>query len=543
MAVRKSRSLAFMRNPLSAFSLFMMLTMNLLLQNIVGVAFKLIKVGLDMPSEKRSKRRRLRHKASPHSPDHVEDDKDDNRKYSILDVLKTTQSALQLLWRVLQCAVENSVFCVAAAFYPPEAQAPRNEMYEQISSDVLKTIAGLKFRIIQRFAESPFSLVDLTQDTPEPVVRKKLDAFLGQRKCCLDVGWSQPVQADLLKEEHDQLGLLLDHVDQFRKNGRSVTVREEALHAQQRRLANGFHSRPKPFPRQAAESVVAVAAANFTARGGRANLQAAPPRVVQGVRKVRKNKLKHTRPSQMGNPMLTFVSTKLRANPGTTREHWRQQWTTLPPSARTSWTLRHKTQVRQRRTADKLHAEARAKDAESVSTPWGMGDAEFPLRASFVSDLLDMFQDRERAEAALKDIGSPETAEFLEAMKTKKYHSRDVAYHFCCQRMGCKIDESAAEVGTWHAVQQASPTSQSCMELHPGLCATADAAIVAALPAFMKQIPKEDGVLKFERSGCAANEKFTVFVRAVLGPECCVSMGHDSSLQLLYLTPKLGPKP
>ena len=521
-----------MRNPLSAFSLFNMLTMTLLLMNIVAVAFKLItseKEALQIPSkgaeEKRKKRRRFRHKIPPDFPQVIDDAEDDNRKYSLLDVLKASQSTLQLLWRMLQCTIENSVFCVAAAFYPAEAEAPRDEMYRQISHDVLRTIAGLKFRIIQRFDTSPFNLVDLTQDTPEPVARKKLDAFLGQSKCCLDVGWSQPVQADVLKEQHDQLGLLLDHIDQFRKNGRSVTVREEALHAQQRRIASGYSARPKKFQRQAAESVVAVAAENFIARGGRANLQAAPPQVVQGVRTVRKGTLKHSRPSQMGNPMLTFISSKMRANPGTSKDHWVGQWQTLPPNTKTSWVLRHKTQVRQRRAVDKARADARAKDAESASSPWAMGDANYPLRASFVFELLEMFQNRDSAEAAIKDLDFPGAAEFLEAMQTKKYHSQDVAYHYCCQLMGNKIDEKDAQVGTWHAVQQAEPASASCMELHPGLCATADAQILAELPAFMKQIPKEDCVLKFERTGCASNQKFTVFVRAVLGPEC-IAMGR-----------------
>ena len=136
-----------------------------------------------------------------------------------------------------------------------------------------------------------------------------------------------------------------------------------------------------------------------------------------------------------------------------------------------------------------------------------------------------MFQNRDSAEAAIKDLDFPGAAEFLEAMQTKKYHSQDVAYHYCCQLMGNKIDEKDAQVGTWHAVQQAEPASASCMELHPGLCATADAQILAELPAFMKQIPKEDCVLKFERTGCASNQKFTVFVRAVLGPEC-IAMGR-----------------
>ncbi|CAE7699041.1 unnamed protein product [Symbiodinium sp. CCMP2592] len=538
MALRKSRSLTFMRNPLSAFSLFNMLTMTLVLMNIVAVAFKLItseKEALQIPSkgaeEKRKKRRRLRHKVPADFPRVMDDAEDDNRKYSVLDVLKATQSTLQLLWRMLQCRIENSVFCVAAAFYPAEAQGARDEMYQQISHDVLRTIAGLKFRITQRFDESPFNLVDLTQDTPEPVARKKLDAFLGQEKCCLDAGWSRPVQADVLKEQHDQLGLLLDHIDQFRKNGRSVTVREEALHAQQRRIASGYHARPKKFQRQAAESVVAAAAENFIARGGRANLQAAPPKVVEGVRKVRKNTLKHSRPSQMGNPMLSFVSTKMRANPGTSKEHWVGQWRNLAPNAKTSWVLRHKTQVRQRRAVDKVRADTRAKDAESVSSPWGMGDADYPLRGSFVSELLNMFQTRDSAEAAIKDLDFPGAAEFLETMRAKKHHSQDVAYWYCSQLMGSKIDEKDADVGTWHAVQQAEPASASCRELHPGLCATADADILAELPAFMKQIPKEDCVLKFQRTGCANNEKFTVFVRAVLGPEC-IAMGRRTKTPL-----------
>ena len=358
MRTRKSRSDAFLRDPKATFSLLSLLTLHLLIQTITQVAFKLVhsdreRLGFSRDGYEKAqhaKRRRcsmkgLQPQAAPVAAD-VQ-----TPSVSLQQLLTATRAVIRNLWKLLDGDEARSVWSVAASYWP--ADQSRDELLEALTSDSLKTIAALKFRITMKFDFPPYSLLGMSAAAdlgeadeagdPDP----RVAAFLSTPACCLDPFWGQVVQSDV-KQEVDTCGALSDHIAIFEKHTRAVSLREEATHALQRKLAGGFTARPRAFDRQAASMVLSTAEEHFKARGGQC-LTSAEPDVQKSMELVRKKKVVHHRPKQFGSGMFAYIAHQLKIRPKTSREHWRMVWKGMTLEQKAPWTARNRMTVAVRR--------------------------------------------------------------------------------------------------------------------------------------------------------------------------------------------------
>ena len=470
MAVRKSRSDKFLKEDTSAFTLLSLLTLHLLLQRVTSVAFKLTNVdkegmGFDRSGadRARAKRRRMAYKGP-----HVQVDMPE--RYTLQDLFDAGKAVLRQLWLLLERNVKQSILCVSAFFWP--ADKPESEMLQHLTSDILKTICGLKFRLTQKHESPPFNMLDLrmlTSEEPGGPSYVKLREFEQIRRCCLDPFWGRPVAEQVAQEQHDPLGVLKDHMEIFRRHTRPVSTREEATHALQRKIAGGTSAKPRAFHRQAAAVVVSAAADHWSARGGR-DLTVAKPEIQRAMKQVRQKKMKHKRPHQFGSAMFFYIANQMSANSGQTWSQWKDTWMGLSPESKLMWKRRHQLDVQGRRRQEACVAAARearmkASDRENLS-PWKIGDESFPLRPEWVADLLAPFSSKRTGLQVLRDAGLLEA----EDRCRRQYHSGDAAEAKCKAHLGTLIDDAATSAGTWPSAQAAEVPFESCASVHPGLC-------------------------------------------------------------------------
>ena len=196
-------------------------------------------------------------------------------------------AAISQLWRLLLSDVDKSILCVATAFWSAGLDA--SDMFTSLACDIFNQIAALKFRITQQFSSAPQSLLHLASDVQPEQAAATLDQFQQTPMCCLDPGWARPVRVHIAQVP-DPGAALAQHVRAYLKHNRPVSVREEKLHAVQRRMAAGVNAGARCFERQAASCVLSMASDHFAARGGR-DLQSADPKVKKAMQIIRKKKL------------------------------------------------------------------------------------------------------------------------------------------------------------------------------------------------------------------------------------------------------------
>ncbi len=581
-AVRKSRSDRFLKDDKSPFALLSLLTLQFIVQRIIRVAFRMAnsdrdKMGFprDGADLARAKRRRKFRKGP-----HIMAEDVEQRVYTLSDLLSACKAVLRDLWKLIQSDEKRSIWCVAAAYWP--ASSPRDEMLASLTLDMFKAISGLKFRLTSRFAVPPLSLLGAQVNTDET-----LNAFMKINCCCLDPHWGRPVRDDVNKEVEDPAGLLNDHVMSYEKHARAVSVREEASHALQRKLAGGWVSRPRAFYRQSAGMVLSVAGNHYQTRGGR-KLDSAASGMKDRMRLVRQNKVKVPRPKQLGSGMFLFISHKLKSSEswlhmvqvsncltvrsmledfvlddlmfdtcpgafavlsclcnlfltsldfeaGSSREQWRAVWRGMSDAEKATWQARHRFAVASRRQRVQLEQQEQQQDTpcdNMPATPWKLGDENYPLTTQWVQNLLSPFSSRATGLSQLEGIETPEAQQ---ARANPKYHSGDAATAKCKSLLGSLIDDQTPAQTTWNAVQAAPVPEESCFNLHPGLCASRDELVVKNLTAFMSRVPKRSAILRFERSGCRANMKVVIFVRTLVGK------GASTYSDLLFAREMNGP--
>ena len=472
------------------------------------MAFKLInsereKLGFPRDGAERArhaKRRRLSMKGlEPASQPRAADVQ--SQKFSLQDILTASRGVVRDLWKLLDCDESRSLWSVAAYFWP--ADQPQDEMLAALTGHSLKTLAALKFRITMKFDFPPYSLLGMSaasdvgqgDEAGEPDPR--VEAFLRMPPCCLDPFWGQVVQSDV-KNGVDSYGALDDYVATFEKHGRVVSLREEAAHALQRKLAGGFIAKPRAFDRQAASMVLCTAQEHFTARGGKC-LKSAAHRIQNAMEVVRKKKIIHHRPKQFGSGMFAFISHQLKTHPGSSRERWRTAWKDMSLQQRSPWNARHRMAVAIRREQRAAEVAQRHEQAdESSNTPWKLGDKQFPLTTAWVRKLLAPFALKRTGRAELERVGSKDAERVLDAAT---YNSADACEAKCKAHLGLIVDDENAAASSWSQVLEFPVAKDACFNLHPGLCQGRDACVLDNMNAFMSQIPKRGALLKFERAG------------------------------------------
>lgn len=524
MAVRKRRSKQFFENPLCVFTMLNTLVFHHYLTRVTAAAFELHnsdKEGIPLKPSKAQEakqRKRLLFKGAQV----LEEPQDSGEEHaSLLKMYGRAREVVSLLWTVLSSldAIERTAFCVPMAYWPENMS--KADMFQRLSLDILKSIAALKFRILEKSTIPPYSLLEMAMPGASPeLLSAKTHEFLSTPQCCLDAFWAKPVQQKVLSEA-DQPRTLHMLAARFSASCRGVSSREEALHAKQRKQARGWEGAPILFVRQAGETVLQTAWENFSARTG-IQEKGAPENVKAASKIVRKRVIKHPRPKAFGSPYLFFRNAAKKSFPTETNEQIHQRWHNLSPEELQNWKMRQRLQSGRKKwmKAELEKRKPEDKDRKSGNTPWGLGDDRFPLKESYLRDYLQPYRKKNTGLRELHTLEkpTPEVSSILQGRK--QYHSMDTAT--AAARAFLHPSEVTAHSDTWAKVVELPRIRKACPELHPGLCKEVDAAILPKVNGFWQSLPKHDCILMLVRNG-SAQQRIAVFVQLVVGQGCVSS--------------------
>lgn len=529
MAVRKQRSKQFVENQLAPFYIFMALCFHFVLTHVAATAFALMNADRDdlikkqlAHRQEKFLRKRLRFKGAQAL---LEAEQPKIPGSTLTEVFASTTEVIDLLWTVLTSpgALTDSIFSVVVAFYPPGHTRP--EMLKRMTEDIMKTLSGLKWRILYQKHVPPYKYLHC--QAPDFNASDETVEFLGMRPCCLDPFWARPIQQELqqLNDIEEQVSQFQRHIKTFAGNCRGVSSREENMHATQRVSAGGWKSKAKLFVRQAAECVLRTSLENFTSRTG-INPGTAPSHIKAASRVVRARKIIHKRPHQYGSPMFYFISAQQKENPQQTQQELRQQWAQLAPAAKKTWKTKRIAAVAARRMAKKHMQDQTTEFSNSKASlsPWGLGDNRRPLKEQRLADFLEPFQQRSTGIPALGECKSPQAMELHRAYanREKRYHSYESAVVAAREALGSIInDEKTKEDGnTWKEVAACERQKPSCFDKHPGLCQTIHSNKLSQVEALSRMIPKGNCILFFELGSRPSRERLAIYTLVITGLKC-----------------------
>lgn len=539
MSVRKKRSKAFLESDLAPFNIMLVLCFHHYMHRVSSSAFALHdadKQGMPHQSQnaqlrKQSKNRRLAFKGAQV----LNEEQPQTQEPSLLNVFQNAHSVIEVCWKILENeeALEKTAFTVPTAFWPNNLA--KTDMMQRIAGDILKTIAALKWRLIQRGKAAPYSLLEMAFNESTDFLETKTTEFSEEKACCLDPHWGQVVQSYVMGQPAEEQAPCLQRVvKNFKENSRAVSSREESMHSVQRKRSKAPNSQPAMFKRQAANMVLHSAMANYTARrigfGLGKQVPGARSQVREARKVVRKQKASHHRPKQYGNAMFSYIAAQRQAGSRQPASELRQEWAYLTEEQKENWRRRLRLQVSMRRFA-RGHAEGTPgniqtyddDDGGQQKSPWNLGDDVYPLRPSHLSTFYKPFQQKESGLAALKKIkeetNDVEVRDAIEHFESGKgrYHSMDAAVKASKARLGATINDDNWSTGTWAQVAACQREPKHCLELHPGICRVADEHILPKVKILCQSFPKKDMVLQLELSGRPARERVMIFVMLVVG--------------------------
>lgn len=518
-----------MSNGLAVYTVVMTLVFHHILTPISAVGFGLMDSDrLDITKapvsakRQRAQQRRLRFKGAQ-AFDADENPLDPAQGFTLKDLFRKTHDVIDLLWAAMLSpeAAERTHFAIAVAFWPRDLH--KDDMRKRITTDMLKTLCSLKWRIIYKEVSAPYNLIDfaLADRSDGDAAESAVKAFMDTKECCLDPFWGRPAQKDCQNHPADAPDILKQHLESFIKNCRGVTHREEKMHATQRIFAGTNTKRAPLFTRQSAEMVLRTSATNYEMRMG-GSLKAAARRVRTAARTVRKGKVLHKRPNQLGSTLIFYMNKLKQQNTGLTNVQMKQQWHDLSPAEKQSWKRQHIVSTGQSRLAARVREEKMAAEEEDAlqfanKTPWQIGSNRFPLQERFICEFIDQFRSRNQGIAALSQVKTPESEQFLrEISDGKKYHSMDACVLAAKANVGQHISADSPLVGQ---IMQAERCKGSCLDKHPGVCTSSDAAHFPSIESLVQSLPRGQNVmLMVQRIRCPAKEQFVLYVRAVTGP-------------------------
>ena len=525
-AIRKKRAQQFLGNGYAIYTLLNTLVFHHLLTVITRIAFAMVDSDCgDIRKEQLTRRqerknRRLRFKGAQ-SFQFEEGPANPRKGYTLQDFFLATHRVIDMLWTSVLSpdSVTKTHFAIPAAFWPQHL--PKSDMRQRMSEDMLKTLANLKFRLIYRELSSPYSFLDAVDERggdegPASAAAKRL---LDSHTCCLDPFFGRPLQADC-QSSSDPAQNLQNHMKTFVKNCRPCSHREETMHAQQRQIGGGgFKAKAPLFVRQSAEMVLRTGVTNYERRTA-ISAKHASAKVKAAARQAR-TKFKHKRAGQFGNIVFFYVMSLRRQNPELTFSDLHNQWKHLPADQKEMWKRKHIISVAQKRMAQNdakrnlLDAEQQAQEAKEKS-PWKIGDAQYPLSVDHLNEFLAPYRKRDTGLAALALFNTPETKEHLQNIENgRKYHSMDAAVAGARATIGHTVSD---KMELMDKIMAAERRPACCMELHPGVCKTADAGIMSAVDSIQRTFPRGSHLLMIERLHVPAKEKFVLYVRSVVGP-------------------------
>ena len=554
MSVRKKRSKAFLESELAPFNIMLVLCFHHYMHRVSSSAFALHdsdKQGMHHQTQRarlqeKWKMRRLAFKGAQALNPPLEPKTEEP---SLLNVVQNTHSVIDVFWKILENeeALEKTAFTVPTTFWPNNLA--KADMMQRIAGDILKTIAALKWRVIQRARTAPYSLLEMAFSDSMDFIESKTTEFSEEKACCLDPHWGQVVQSYVLGQRvDDQAQCLQRIVKNFKENSRAVSSREESMHSVQRHKSKASNSQPAAFKRQAANLVLHSAMTNYTARTGiglGTKGAGASLRVKKASTVVRKQKLSHQRPRQYGNAMFSYVAAQRAAGSERPAGDLRREWAALSEQHKEKWRRRLRLQVSMRRFAKsqaegtqgniQTHDDA---DGGKQKSPWNLGDDVYPLRPSYLSAFYTPFQQKVTGLVALKKIkeetNDVEVRDAIEHFESgKKYHSMDAAVKASKAKLGATINDDNWSTGSWGRVAACQREPKHCMEQHPGICKTRDERILPKVKMLCQSFPKKDMVLQLELSGRPARERVMIFAMLVVGALAESLWGWDCAVGVL----------
>lgn len=516
--LRKSRAKKFLSDEMAMYSLLVALTFHHYLSCITKVGFRLMDADRrdiskeQLPQRQRQKRekRRLRFKGA--QAFHIEDPPcEETSKFA--DIFSSAQKVVSLFWKALTApeALTKSHFAIPAAFYP--ASRSRDDMRKQVSEDILKSIAQLKWRLLIQQLRTPYSFLD-------PETECDPTTLTSSPTCCLDPFWGRQVQSDL-KHADDPVARLEGHIKAFSENARGVSHREETMHASQRVLASGWRSKAPLFRSQAAAMVCQTSLRNYTSRTGQ-SCQQAPKHVIQAARSARVKKITHKRPRQYGSPLFTYINSMKQEGSTLTNEELREAWKGLCHADRADWKRKHVARVATKRVisnATAANLEAKTERNLSDLSPWQIGSARFPLQEQHLESFMLPFRNKASGLVQLSNSKTLEVKEWLRAVGagSRKYHSLDACTLAAQAALGKPITNDTEKVQDIMDSERCVPC---CLNLHPGLCKTKDAAVMSSALALVESFPRHNAVIMVEKSAGPQKERFVVYLRSITGLGC-----------------------
>lgn len=527
MTKRKGRAKKFLADLTTPFTLLFCLCLHSLLERPVKVCFQLYdadKKALNVPavssgSSKNTFRRRCKGKQKQMLQD---PEICLTEASTVADLKVIAQSVTKYIWATFTQPLECSRFVVPTVFWPESRS--EDEMFKTMTSAMLKAASGIKFRIFNRFAAAPYVLLPMVAEGSSAETRRIMtEKFLSMKQCCLDALWGRPVQLRIQKELDDAgedaaACMLAGLVHKVAKECRGVSLREENLHALQKKFAGGWRAKARPFVQQCAQTVLAISAKNHAACRLYSKVPSQMKAWHQKKAVVRKNVIKHPRPKQFGRPVFTYVATRLQQGSQLTRQQLRNEWQSLSDADKELWTHRHKSQVAQRRHAKQVRDKAVAEEESqrALKTPWGLGDKQWPLTGKRLQEFLGPFS---RCDTGLETLRAasqkrPAAEQYIRNVENKeiKYHGRDAATHLAKTCFGEPVD-AANDVArtTWTQIAGCTVEAAACHEDHPGLCRMDDSGSIEAARILAQHLPREDAVLRFDKG------KVSYFFRLVIG--------------------------
>ena len=480
------------------------------------------------PAKKAAKKaaKRLRFKTSMN--EQAEEDAQRGQLFS--EVPAAARSSVAQLWSCLLGVAKT--FDVAQAFWPPSLSF--SSMCKDLTDNILRNIAALKWRILSRLAQAPFSYVDLQKFlTPDGLLptgndegqedeelSRKLEGhlqnLLQSEACCLDWNWARPVRdAVLATAVADRTKCFAKHLASFLSSFRGSSLQEETMHALQRKIAGGDAGQARRFHSQAASFVVQRLSRAFMRRGGR-DLATAGKAVQSAAQIARVKKTVHKRPQQFGSAVFSYIAHARAQNKNASFQELMDAWRNMDVATKNVWRSRQALQVRMKRRADAAVREAAA-NAAPMETTWGVGDADFPLRQEFIDNLLAPFRTRASGLAKLQEFDDSECRAYKRRVESgeTKYHSMDAARYACQAALTAPVNVDMVR-DLANPILSVRCESASCPMIHPGLCVTRHAAQVDDVLLLVKALPADACLLRCEAS-VPRKAKFVVYAKAVVG--------------------------
>lgn len=236
---RKKKATEFFADRLTTFHLLLTLSVAMASAPVTHYLFRLGTMEKDGIERKMSKRAeesmkcRIRHKGAIGEPQ--------PQKPAFHKLLPVVMKAIDRMWQEL--LGPSKMFSCAKGFWP--GALPQSPMHKEVSDNILRTIAALKWRLVEKLNVPPYSLAAATEASNSvEEVDKILQDFLEMSPCCLDAEWSAPIQAHLaaMRDRVQRRQEFLRIVKGL--HFRVVSLSEEQQHAMQRKFSTTFGQAP-----------------------------------------------------------------------------------------------------------------------------------------------------------------------------------------------------------------------------------------------------------------------------------------------------------